>query len=113
MSGPLRHLHDVPVLHWHGDTHALPLGAINLASTPLVEQQAFSIGSNILGLQFHPEAETDLHFERWLVGHAVELAAAGIDIAALRQDGREQGEALRLAAKALFQDWLAGLETGT
>lgn len=111
MSSPLRHLEDVRVLHWHGDTYGLPLGAANLASSALVEQQAFSIGENVLGLQFHPEAETDQRFERWLVSHAAELGSAGIDIAALRRDAALYGPPLATAARALLREWLAGLKT--
>ncbi|WP_112943920.1 glutamine amidotransferase [Rhizobium sp. UBA1881] len=111
MSSPLKHLEDVHVLHWHGDTYSLPLGAANLASSALVEQQAFSIGENVLGLQFHPEAETDRYLERWLVGHAAELGSAGIDIAALRRDAARYGPPLATAARALLREWLAGLKT--
>jgi GMP synthase (glutamine-hydrolysing) len=109
-ASPLRHLDGVPVLHWHGDTYALPEGATNLASTSLVQQQAFSIGETILGIQFHPEAETGPGFERWLVGHAAELAGAGIDVPGLRQDAARYGKNLALAAGALLEEWLAGLQ---
>ncbi|MDP8918065.1 MAG: glutamine amidotransferase [Pseudomonadota bacterium] len=108
-ASPLRHLDGVPVLHWHGDTYALPQDATNLASTTLVQQQAFSIGETILGVQFHPEAETGPEFERWLVGHAAELAGAGIDVLGLRQDAQRYGKNLELAAGALLEEWLAGL----
>ena len=107
-TSPLRHLDGVPVLHWHGDTYVLPEGATNLASTSLVQQQAFSIGETILGIQFHPEAETGPEFERWLVGHAAELAGAGIDVPGLRRDAERYGKPLALAAGALFEEWLAG-----
>lgn len=109
-AGPLRHLEDIHVLHWHGDTYRLPDRARNLASTRIVEQQAFTIGANILGLQFHPEAETGVKFERWLVGHASELATAGIDPASLRKEGLAHAVALRTASTAMLTDWLAGLE---
>lgn len=106
---PLRHLAGVSVLHWHGDTYTLPQDAANLATSALVEQQAFAIGHSVLGLQFHPEAEMDERFERWLVGHAAELSAAGIDLGALRRDAQQYGPRLGEAARQLVADWLAGL----
>lgn len=110
-AGPLRHLAGIPVLHWHGDTYTLPAGAVNLASTSRIEQQAFAVGVNILGLQFHPEAETDLGFERWLVGHAAELAATKIDPASLRQSGLRNSAGLRSASTMMLADWLCGIRT--
>ncbi|MBP1872605.1 GMP synthase (glutamine-hydrolyzing) [Ensifer adhaerens] len=105
-ASPLRHLERVPMLHWHGDTYDLPTGATLLASTSRNVQQAFSIGSNILGLQFHPEADAGAAFERWLVGHACELAAAKIDIGKLRNDAAEFGATLAVAAEAMITEWL-------
>jgi GMP synthase (glutamine-hydrolysing) len=95
-------------LHWHGDTFDLPRGARLLASTALCAHQAFALGPNTIGFQFHPEAGAG-NFEAWLVGHAAELNAAGIDIAGLRQDGRRHGPALARKAGAVVSRWLAGL----
>lgn len=109
-AGPLRHLKDVPVLHWHGDTYDLPIGAEHLASSALIQQQAFALGKTVLGLQFHPEVDVRNGFERWLVGHAHELASASIDIPALRRDAERHGGALVEASTRLFGEWLAALE---
>jgi len=48
------------MLHWHGDTFDLPVGAIHLASTPICRHQAFRLGRRQFGFQFHCEllAET-------------------------------------------------------
>ncbi|QTL01645.1 glutamine amidotransferase [Aquabacter sp. L1I39] len=109
--GPLRHLADVPVLHWHGDMFDLPAGSLPLAATPLCRNQAFAMGPNVLGLQFHPEADLASGFERWLIGHAAELAGAAIDPVALRLGAARHGDALRQAGSAMLADWLASLET--
>ena len=107
-ASPLRHLDGVPVLHWHGDTFDLPEGCELLASTELYERQAFSLGPNVLALQCHPEADAR-RFERWLIGHAGELASAGIDVRALRERARESGPALEQAAQRMLLSWLHGL----
>ncbi|MGQ3672760.1 glutamine amidotransferase [Xanthobacter sp. TB0136] len=107
-SGPLRHLEGVPVLHWHGDAFDIPDGAASLATTTVCATQGFSIGSHVLGLQFHPEVDACAGIERWLIGHAAELASAGIDPRALRADATKYGPALREAARKTFTEWLQG-----
>jgi GMP synthase-like glutamine amidotransferase len=46
---------EVDVFHWHGETFKLPPGAIRLAESKVCENQAFQIGANVIGLQFHLE----------------------------------------------------------
>jgi GMP synthase (glutamine-hydrolysing) len=111
-NGPLRHLADVPVLHWHGDAFELPVGATLLATTPVCNQ-AFAVGRNVLGLQFHPEADTTGDLEAWLIGHACELAGAAINPRIIRTDARRHGSALADAGRAMFAEWLSHTHNGT
>lgn len=46
---------DFTVMHWHGDTFNIPVGAIRLFSSECTLNQGFLYGSNTLGLQFHIE----------------------------------------------------------
>ncbi|EJN02812.1 glutamine amidotransferase [Herbaspirillum sp. YR522] len=102
-------LGETPVLHWHGDQFDIAPGASRLAGTPACPNQAFALGPNVLGLQFHLEAEVD-KLERWLVGHASELAQAGIDPRVLRQDAARWGERLGSAARKVLTAWLRQLD---
>ena len=47
------------VLHWHGDTFALPDGGTHLASSDHTPQQAFRWGERAYGLQFHLEVTAE------------------------------------------------------
>lgn len=101
----LASLQATPVLHWHGDQFDIPAGAVRLAATAVGANQAFALGDAVLGLQFHLEADTR-QLERWLVGHASELAQAGIDPRTLRDAAREVGQPLAVASTAVFRAWL-------
>lgn len=105
---PLLALQGIPVLHWHGEAFELPTGACRLASTPACRHQAFAIGNHALALQCHPELDAR-QFERWLIGHTLELAQAGIDPNDLRAQARRYGAPLAAAATAMFDQWLRDL----
>ena len=107
---PLRYLADTSVLHWHGETFDLPRGAEHLASTEICRNQAFSVGAQVLALQFHPEADPAAGIERWLIGHAAELGAAGIDPRDLRDAARAIEPNLPAKAQKMLAEWLQGLQ---
>lgn len=100
-------LDGVRVLHWHGDQFEIPEGAVRLAETPGFPNQAFGLGDHVLGLQFHLEAD-HTQIERWLVGHAHELAAAGVDPNQVRADAAAYGPALAHVARQVLDRWLDG-----
>jgi GMP synthase (glutamine-hydrolysing) len=108
LSGPTAHLssEQTSMLHWHGDTFDLPPGATLLASTPLTQNQVYAWGDGALALQCHPEVRAGF-IERWLVGHACELAHAGIAPPALREATAKYGPALEVQGRKCFDDWLA------
>jgi GMP synthase-like glutamine amidotransferase len=58
--------------HWHGDTFELPEGAVLLASSKACTNQAYLLNETVLGLQFHPEATTEL-VENMLLHESGEL----------------------------------------
>jgi GMP synthase-like glutamine amidotransferase len=46
---------------WHGDTFEIPAGAARLFESEACPNQGFIYNGNVLGLQFHPEAD-----EQWI-----------------------------------------------
>jgi GMP synthase (glutamine-hydrolysing) len=97
------------VLHWHGDTFDLPIGAVRLALNAVYENQAFAYGARAMALQFHVEADPQ-RLEEWYVGHAVELSAANVSIPDLRTATAAVASQLRVQATHIFDKWLQHIE---
>ncbi|MBD8614542.1 glutamine amidotransferase [Pseudomonas putida] len=97
-----------PVLHWHGDQFDIPVQAVRLAATDACPHQAFSVGDQVLALQFHLEVAPQA-LEAWLVGHANELHHQRIDPRELRAQAQAAGGAGIQMADAILTDWLARL----
>lgn len=64
------------VFQWHGDTFALPEGAVLLASGDICHNQAFVYGENIWALQFHLEV-TPAMIVSWAKIYREELTCFG------------------------------------
>jgi GMP synthase (glutamine-hydrolysing) len=110
LAGPLRHVAEVPVLHWHGDTFTLPDDVELLASTSLYDHQAFRRGNNILALQFHAEMGLDPRFDAWIEGGEQAMARAGTTEARLRADHDRLGPDAVAAGQAMIAEWLQGFD---
>ena len=54
----------IDVFQWHEDTFELPMGAVLLAEAMTCKNQAFRLGNNVYGLQFHLEV-TDKEIFDW------------------------------------------------
>ena len=108
LRSPLRHLAEVPLLHWHGDTFDLPEGAELLAATHNYANQGFRIGDHLLAIQFHPEMGEDPRFAEWLEDKDY-IRAAGTNPATLKADHDRLGPAAVAAGRVMLAEWLAAL----
>jgi GMP synthase (glutamine-hydrolysing) len=109
LRSPARHLADVPVLHWHGDTFELPDGVELLASTADYPHQIFRRGPNLLALQCHAEMGEDARFEDWLTHFWTDLDSATQCPDALRADHEAHGPGAVAAGRRMIGEWLTGL----
>lgn len=105
-QSPLRHIADVPVLHWHGDTFTHPDGVEMLGSTQLYEHQAFRRGPNLLALQFHAEMGEDPRFGAWIEQWPEAVVEAGGDDASLRAAHDAHGPVAVAAGQRMMGAWL-------
>jgi len=109
-SSPLRHLADVPVLHWHGDTFTLPDNVELLGSSHVYDHQAFRRGRNLLALQFHAEMGEDPRFHEWIEEWPESVIEAGGDEASLRAAHDLHGPVAVAAGQQMMSEWLEGLQ---
>lgn len=70
----------IVVFQWHNDTFAIPAGGTLLASSAACPHQAFRMGAQAWGLQFHPEVNRDIvvAWARWsnVTAHLADRFAA-------------------------------------
>ncbi|OBY90382.1 GMP synthase [Pseudomonas sp. AU11447] len=110
----LAHLPDeFPIYQWHGDTFDIPEGGTRLLSSPWCENQGFSYGDRILGLQGHPEMTEELVSD-WVNGFPEYLDSSqpSQESAEVMLDGLPQRvAAMNQVAEGFYRHWLklAGL----
>lgn len=66
---------ELEAFHWHGDTFALPPGAVHVARSAACENQAFIYDERVIGLQFH--LETTPESARLLAQHCADELVTG------------------------------------
>jgi GMP synthase (glutamine-hydrolysing) len=98
-----------PVFQWHGQSYALPAGAVQLARTATCEQQAFRWGELAYGFQFHLEVDEAL-IGRWLANpdHADELCVPGLpaDADGIRARSAGLAPTMQRLAEPVFEGFL-------
>lgn len=94
------------VFQWHGDSFDLPKGAQRLASSIYYDNQAFRMGRNVYGLQFHLEI-TPTMVERWLDEQSKELAQIPyISPDKIRADTNTYSPTLKDYGKRFFSEFI-------
>ncbi|TJY58186.1 type 1 glutamine amidotransferase [Sinimarinibacterium sp. CAU 1509] len=96
--------------HWHGDTFAIPDGAQHLMRSEACAHQAFSLGDQVIGLQFHLEVTAaDARRMFWIERPAPGRYVQDPDVAMADIDRFAAGNRLmhRLLAR-----WLAAAAAG-
>lgn len=63
---------EFPVFHWHSDTFDLPEGSVLLAESDAYPHQAYRLGHNAYGLQFHVEV-TEPMIRQWCIEYPDDL----------------------------------------
>lgn len=94
------------VLHWHGDTFAIPAGAIPIASSAACANQGFVYRERVVGLQFH--LEVDEPTARAFIDYGAEDLKPGpwVQTAEEILSRPERFEQLRPRLYALLDAWI-------
>lgn len=96
------------IMHWHSDAFDLPEGATRLAYSDLTENQAFSLGPNVLGLQFHMEACPRV-VGGWSVAYVAEMKRSGMCAHEMRASIELYGKAAGDGGARTLAKWLDGV----
>jgi|TARA_B100000959_G_scaffold21621_1_gene20959 GMP synthase-like glutamine amidotransferase len=91
-----------PQFHWHNwEVTKLPEGAVVLASSDKCKNQAWVKGVNTYAIQFHPECTPEI-IDTWIDDGAAEMASAGINGNAIREETETQFDNYERLTNRLF-----------
>jgi len=93
--------------HWHGETFAIPDGAIPLYRSAACDNQAFMLGSS-LGLQFHVEMQAPMVAD-WARAYRAQLqdpSAAVQNPESMLVDLEQRIQRLNQVADQIYSAWL-------
>ena len=98
--------------HWHGETFALPTGAVHLLATPHCQNQAYALGKH-LALQCHIEMTPEM-VETWCAIGAEEIAQATASpavqsVETIRENLPLHCFFLHKVANRVYSQWIKGL----
>ncbi len=100
--------------HWHGETFALPAGAIHLLASAHCKNQAWSINKH-LAFQTHIEMTAEM-VTKWCEAGAAELDSATASPAVQQANDMQQELPLHVfflqkVAKQVYTQWIQGLKS--
>jgi GMP synthase (glutamine-hydrolysing) len=96
------------VFQWHGDTFAIPTGAVQLARAETCEAQAFRYGNHAYALQFHLEVDAPT-IGRWIRINAGELSdgRGHFDVPAILQETDDRIDTAMDTGRCVFDAMLS------
>ena len=99
----------ITTFQWHHDSFDLPEGAVLLASSSACPHQAFRVGANAWGLQFHPEV-TEQIIRDWSAWDPATARQADELVVIFEA----QADEYRASSRQMFDNFMTGdgLKTG-
>jgi GMP synthase-like glutamine amidotransferase len=101
------------VFHWHGETFALPAGAVHLLSSQYCHNQAYAIGKH-LAFQCHIEMTAEM-VKSWCDVGLQEIQDAALSPGVqqpvdIQNNLDAKVSALQVVARGVYERWVAGLK---
>jgi GMP synthase-like glutamine amidotransferase len=98
--------------HWHGETFALPAGAIHLLASPYCQNQAWGIGKH-LAFQTHIEMTVEM-VQKWCEEGADELLESASSVAVQQASAMQETLPVHVfflnkVANQVYTQWIKGL----